>query len=115
MSVQLVFLIKLREGIVQSDFEKFVVEVERPMVEGWDSVLAQRVLRVDGFFDVEGEQLPADFVDVIEVQDVERYQAQMKASEGSPGFAEFAEGWDRLVAGDDPLSTSVVLDWRRST
>ena len=114
MSIQLVFLIRLREGVRPSDFEKFVIEVERPMVASWDSVLAQRVLRVDDLFDLEGEQFPVDFVDLIEIDDVERYRAQMKASESTPAFAAFVAGWTRLVAGDDALCTSVVADWRGS-
>ena len=112
MAVTLAFLIRLRPGIDPAEFEAFLHDVEVPMLRSWPSTTGQRALRVDGIFEGADRGL-AQYLDLIEVGDLDAYRGDLAAAEQSPEFAAFFDGWRRMVDGDEALQTSQVLAWRR--
>ena len=113
MTTHLCFLVKLREGVTADEFETFLRDVEHPLLREIPSAVRQRALRVQGFFEDVGRPLPAHFVDVIEVTDVDTYGEELAAAEGTPAFERFVEGWGRLVEHDHALRVAEAAAWSR--
>lgn len=98
MSQRIFFLTRLQGDSEGDDFEQFVEDVLLPLVRKIPSVESYEVSRIEGLvFDEDQQELPWDFVDVIDVTDVEAYEADVGALMQTPEGATFEEQWGRFV------------------
>lgn len=66
------WLVKLRPGVSAEDYQAFVLRVDYPAVKRIASIRSYRSTRVTGSIPP-GTSVPFDFVDVVEVDDLEAY------------------------------------------
>jgi hypothetical protein len=66
------WLVRLKDGVTAEDYQTFVRRVDYPAVERIASIRSYRSTRVAGTIP-DGQELPFDFVDVVEVDDLQAY------------------------------------------
>jgi hypothetical protein len=66
------WLVRLKDGVTAEDYQTFVRRVDYPAVERIASIRSYRSTRVAGTIP-DGQGLPFDFVDVVEVDDLQAY------------------------------------------
>ena len=94
MAYRVFFLDRLKEGADPRDFERWVRDVARPFTERAESIDGYVVTRLDAR--LEGEEPPPyDYVEVVEVSDLEAYKAEL--SPERPEVKAFDEEWFRYV------------------
>jgi hypothetical protein len=71
------WLVKLRPGVSAEDYQRFVQTVDYPEVRHIASIRAYQSNRVVGSMP-EGSARPFDFIDVVEVVDLEAYKRDLK-------------------------------------
>lgn len=94
MAHRVFFLNKLRDGVSPADYERWVREFEYPFARGIPSIKSYLVTRLDE--SLEGDEKPPyDFVEVVEVIDLEAYKADL--STDKPEIQAFDEQWLKYV------------------
>jgi hypothetical protein len=71
------WLVKLRPGVSADAYQRFVQTVDYPEIPNIASIRSYRSNRVAGSLP-EGKELPFDFIDVVEVTDLEAYLRDLK-------------------------------------
>lgn len=71
------WLVKLRPGATAEAYQRFVQTVDYPEIPKIASIRSYRSNRVAGSLP-EGKDLPFDFIDVVEVTDLEAYARDLK-------------------------------------
>jgi hypothetical protein len=69
--------LKLKEGIEREDYDRWIVEFVYPHTEKIRSVVSQRIYPIDGLV-VGGSELPYDYIEVIEVRNVEDFRRDLR-------------------------------------
>jgi hypothetical protein len=92
MSTRIFFLSRLAEGADAGEYERWVREIDLPVVRAIPTVIAYDVVRVDGPFR-DGE-VPYDYIEVIEVSDLDLYKRQLEEIPDRPAFL---AAWRSLV------------------
>ncbi len=77
-------LVKLKPGITAEDYENFIRTVDYPVVPSLKTILHYRTNRIRP--EDKSEEFPWDYMERIEVTDIEEYRKGLDSSEG---FAEF--------------------------
>jgi hypothetical protein len=95
MAQRVFFLNRLREGVDPASYERFVREVDYPFARRLPTIRSYVVTRLDGLFD--GGTAPYDYLEVVEITDLEDYRASLDPA-GSPEVKEFFEEWSSFVA-----------------
>jgi hypothetical protein len=95
MTTRIVLLGRLRDGVDRTAYEQWVVERDYPFARALPAIASYHVSRIEGFlFGSEGKLDPKwDYVEVIDVPDLEAYQAGVGTEEGT----RFLEEWPRYV------------------
>jgi hypothetical protein len=94
MAQRVFFLNKLREGVDPTDYERFVREVDYPFARRLPTIRSYVVTRLDGLFD--GGKAPYDYLEVVEITELEAYRASLDPS-GSREVQEFFDEWSSYV------------------
>lgn len=106
-SDRIVLLYRLRDGVDQAEYERWLREVERPLVERLSGIQAYSVTRLAR---AEGaEALPYDYLEVLEVESPERYRESVSGDEGA---AQFLAEWEQRAAEYVLVEGSVVSQVR---
>lgn len=92
MTERVIFLNRLHDGVTPADYEQWVRDVDYPFARGLESVRDYRVIRLHGTLD--GDRPPYDYVEVVEITDVEAYQAE---TSGGAAMAAFVRDWSSFV------------------
>jgi hypothetical protein len=71
------WLVKLRPGVSAEDYQRFVQTVDYPEIQNIASIRSYRSNRVVGSLPG-GSVVPFDFIDVVEVDDLEAYVRDLK-------------------------------------
>ncbi len=77
-------LVKLKPGITGEDYERFIQTVDYPVVPSLETIVHYRTNRIRP--EDKTPDFPWDYMERIEVTDVEAYRQELDSSEG---FAEF--------------------------
>lgn len=92
MSTRIFFLSRLRDGASRDEYERWVREVDLPVIRAIPTVLGYEVVRLDGPW--RDGDVPYDYVESIEVSDPDLYRRQLEAIPDREGFS---AAWRRLV------------------
>jgi hypothetical protein len=93
MAQRVFFLNKLREGVDPQDYEDWIGRVDYPVARAQGAITAYTVTRIEGTLG-EGGESPYDYLEVIEITDLESYRAL-----GSlPEFENLLREWSLYVA-----------------
>jgi hypothetical protein len=95
MATRVFFLNTLREGVDPRDYERFVREVDYPFAARLETIRSYVVTRLDGLF--EGGDPPHDYLEVVEITDLEAYRKSLDPS-ASADVKEFFDQWSSFVA-----------------
>ncbi len=93
MAQRVFFLNRLREDVDPAEYERWVREVDYPLARGLPTIRGYVVTRLEGHLAAEGD-LPFDYLEVIEITDLEAYRALGER----PEFQQLLEEWSQYVA-----------------
>jgi hypothetical protein len=86
MTSHVFFLNSLRPGAEAADYERWLRDVDYPTARSLPSIKSYNVVRVDG--PLREASAPYDYVEIVEIQDLENYRQDIA---GLPGRAQFVE------------------------
>ena len=82
------FLTKLKPGANSKEYEKWVRERDYPTAKRIKSIKSYRVHRINGAF--EGQK-KYDYIEVLEITDLDTYTRDLSSSEGKKLLAEWSD------------------------
>ncbi len=85
MTTRVFFFNKLRNGVDGADYEQWVRDVDYPTARSIPSIMSYEVVRLDGSL-LEDGAVPYDYVEVIEVTDLDAYRADLPNIPDREGF-----------------------------
>lgn len=103
MAERIFFLNRLREGVTREQGDRFLLERDIPMSRSVPSITSYSVSRLEGRV-LDDEDLPYDYLDVIEVTSVEDYRADIARLEQTEAWHEFVAAWSAHVDADRSLA-----------
>jgi hypothetical protein len=93
MAQRVFFLNRLHDGVDPDEYEAWIRRVDYPVARSQDAITSYTVTRIAGTLSGEGES-PYDYLEVIEISDLEAYRAL-----GSlPEFEQLLQEWSQYVA-----------------
>jgi hypothetical protein len=96
MAERIFFLNKLRAGVSREQADTFLLERDIPLGRSIPSITSYSVTRLEGrLFD--GDGVPYDYLDVLEVTSVEAYYADIARLEGTDEWREFVAEWQAHI------------------
>jgi hypothetical protein len=84
MTTRVFFFNRLHEGVAGEDYERWVREVDYPKARSIPAIVSYEVVKVDGPLRDAG--VPYDYIEVVEITDVDAYRADLA---DLPGREEF--------------------------
>ena len=93
MAQRVFFLNRLRDGVDPKEYEDWIRRVDYPVARAQRAIVSYTVTRIDGTLSGEGES-PYDYLEVIEITDLEAYRALGALSE----FQQLLQEWSQYVA-----------------
>jgi hypothetical protein len=104
MATHVFFLNALREGADASEYERWLREVDYPTARSLPAIKSYQVVRVDG--PLRAARVPCDYVEIVEITDLEGYRLDIAAL---PGREQFVEQL-RSFVGDANAFHGTVID-----
>ena len=93
MAQRVFFLNRLREGVDPAEYEEWIRRVDYPVARAQGAIASYTVTRIEGTISGEAAS-PYDYLEVIEVTDLEAYRAL-----GSlPEFEQLLQEWSQFVS-----------------
>ena len=86
MTTHVFFLNTLRPDAEAAEYERWLREVDLPTARSLPSIASYQVVRVDG--PLRDADAPCDYVEIVEISDLERYRADLTALPGRERFVE---------------------------
>jgi hypothetical protein len=80
------FFNQLSPGVNPSDYESWVRAVDYPRVETLRAVSSYTVVRIENHLRGDQGPLPSDYLEVVEVTDLEQYRAELATMPGREEF-----------------------------
>jgi hypothetical protein len=93
MAQRVFFLNRLHEGADPAAYEAWIRRVDYPIARAQDAIMSYAVTRIDGTLSGEGES-PYDYLEVIEITDLDEYRALGQ----KPEFEQLLREWSEFVA-----------------
>ena len=93
MGLRVFFLNRLHEGADREEYEAWIRRVDYPVARAQDAIRSYAVARIEGTLHGEGKS-PYDYLEVIEITDLEAYRALGR----KPEFERLLEEWSEYVA-----------------
>lgn len=93
MSQRVFFLNKLHPHADPAEYEAWIRRVDYPVARAQEPILSYVVTRIDGTLSGEGSS-PYDYLEVIEISDLEEY----RALGAKPEFQQLLAEWSQYVA-----------------
>jgi hypothetical protein len=104
MTTHVFFLNTLREGADGGEYERWLREVDYPTARSLPAIKSYYVVRVDGPLREAG--VPCDYVEIVEITDLEHYRQDIAAL---PGREQFVEQL-RSFVGDANAFHGTIID-----
>jgi hypothetical protein len=101
------FLNTLRDGVGREAGDRFLRERDIPLGRSISAITSYAVTRLEGHV-FDGDPLPYDYVDVLEVASVAAYRAAIAELEKTQGWHDFVAEWQRHVGGSLAVYGTVV-------
>jgi hypothetical protein len=98
------FLNRLRDGVAPAQYERWVRDVDYPTARGLRTIRSYVVNRVDAT--LEGDPAPYDYVERVEVTDLDAYREELRTADG---MAEFARQWSTFVGESVALTGEEIV------
>jgi hypothetical protein len=76
------FLLKLKPGVSSEDYERWVREVDYPLAKGLGSIVDYRNHRLGGPLEAGAPAPSCDYLERVEVTDLEAYRRDLESPEG---------------------------------
>lgn len=92
MALRVFFLNRLHEGADPDEYEAWIRRVDYPVARAQAAIRSYSVTRLEGTLD--GGEPPYDYLEVIEITDLDEYRALAS----KPEFATLLEEWSGYVA-----------------
>jgi hypothetical protein len=86
MTTRVFFFNRLNHGIDGKDYERWVREVDYPTARSIPAIVSYEVVRVDGPLRDSG--VSYDYIEVVEVTDIDAYRADLDELPGRDDFVE---------------------------
>jgi hypothetical protein len=87
------FLNRLREGVDSDEYEAWIRRVDYPIARAQGAITNYTVTRIEGTLSGE-EKSPYDYLEVIEITDLDAY----RALGALPEFEQLLQEWSQFVA-----------------
>lgn len=84
MTTHVFFLNTLRDDARPDEYEQWLREVDYPVSRSLPAIDSYRVVRVDG--SLHGGGIPGDYLEIVEINDLDRYRAEIAALPGRERF-----------------------------
>jgi hypothetical protein len=84
MTTRVFFFNRLAEGADPAEYERWVREVDYPKARSIPSIRSYEVVRVEG--PLRDSAVPYDYVEVVEVSDVDSYRSDLASLPGRESF-----------------------------
>jgi hypothetical protein len=94
---------RLHEGADPDEYVAWIRRVDYPVARAQGAITSYTVTRIDGTLSGEGES-PYDYVEVIEITDLEAYRALGEL----PDFKQLLQEWSQYVAGAVMIHGDVI-------
>lgn len=95
MATRVFFFNRLRDGVDPAEYEDWVRRVDYPIARKQPSITRYEVSRLGGHVQADAtDPLPYDYVEVIEITDIDSYRAGM---DGNPEFEQLLREWSEYV------------------
>src|SRR5690349_3639022 len=94
MAQRVFFLNRLRDGVEPAAYERFVREVDYPFARRLPTIRSYVVTRLDGLW--EGGEAPYDYLEVVEITELEEYRKSLDPST-SAEVQRFFDEWSGFV------------------
>jgi len=104
MAQRVFFLYRLRDSVDPQEYEDWIRRVDYPIVRAMGAIESYTVTRIEGTLSGEGES-PYDYLEVIEITDLDAYGALGAL----PEFKQLLEEWSEYVA-DAVMIHGEVID-----
>jgi REDY-like protein HapK len=104
MTTHVFFLNALREGAEATEYERWLREVDYPTARSLPAIKSYHVVRVDG--PLREAAAPCDYVEIVEITDLERYRHDIAALPGRERFVEQL----RSFVGDAQAFHGTIID-----
>jgi len=83
---RVIFFNRLVEGVAGADYEHWVVDKDYPTARSIPSIISYEVVRVEGPLRDQG--LDYDYIEIVEVTDIDAYRSDLDALPGRERFIE---------------------------
>jgi hypothetical protein len=105
MAQRVFFLNNLKPGVEPADYEEWIRTRDYPIARKQEAISTYVVTRVTGPLS-DGEVSPYQYLEVIEITDIEAYRAGM---DGDPEFDQLMQEWSQYV-GESVAVYGEVID-----
>jgi len=103
MAHRVFFLNRLHEGADRDEYEAWIRRVDYPVARAQGAITSYTVTRIDGTLSGEGAS-PYDYLEVIEITDLEAYRALGEL----PEFQQLLKEWSQFVAEAEMIHGDVI-------
>ena len=103
MTTRVFFFNRLNEGVTGEAYEEWVRETDYPKARAIPAIVSYEVVRVDGPLRDSG--VPYDFIEVVEVTNIDSYRADLA---GLPGRDEFVTQIRSYIGHADAVIGTVI-------
>jgi len=93
MAHRVFFLNRLHDGVDPEEYEAWIRRVDYPIARAQGAIADYTVTRIEGTLSGEGES-PYDYLEVIEITDLEEY----RALGALPEFRQLLQEWSQYVS-----------------
>ena len=91
MTTRVFFFNRLREGVEGADYERWVRDVDYPKARSIPAIQSYEVVRLDGA--LRDDDVPYDYVEVVEVSDLDDYRRDLGQLPGREEFVAQLRGF----------------------
>jgi hypothetical protein len=105
MAQRVFFLNTLKDGVEPGSYENWVRERDYPVARSQPAIRTYVVTRLEGHV-VEGEGLPCQYLETIEVSSIDEYRAGL----GAPDLAALLDEWREYVGQSVAVYGEVIDD-----
>jgi len=103
MAHRVFFLNRLHEDADRNEYEAWIRRVDYPVARAQGAITSYTVTRIDGTLSGEGAS-PYDYLEVIEITDLDAYQALGEL----PEFKQLLQEWSQYVAEAEMIHGNVI-------
>lgn len=106
MANRVFFLNTLHEGVDPAEYEAWIRRVDYPIARSKDPILSYEVTRLEGHLDGSDAPLPAQYLEVVEISDLEAYTGGLASDEE---VVQLLKEWATYVASSVAVHGELIV------